>query len=273
MSEVVRRWKRYPAYKPSGVTWLGDVPAHWQVKPLKHICGMNNSVLTDAAAPDFEIRYVDIGNVDSLGRILEEQTFLFENAPSRARRRVRDGDTIISTVRTYLKAIAFMDNPAPNRIVSTGFAVLRPYPGIEPKFLWRLVQSSEFVDSVVSHSEGIGYPAINPSQLGALPAWLPPLDEQRRIAAFLDRETANLDALIAKKERLIELLQEKRTALISYAVTKGIDPSVDLKESGIEWVGQIPSPWQTRRAKCTHARRDRPAGRAEGVSAESATVE
>ena len=246
-SALVRHWNPYSAYKPSTVPWMSAVPSHWQVKPLKYICGMNNSVLADAAAPDFEMRYVDIGNVDSLGRILEEQTVLFANAPSRARRRVRDGDTIISTVRTYLKAIAFMDNPPPNRIVSTGFAVLRPYPGIEPKFLWRVVQSAEFVNAVVAHSEGIGYPAINPGQLGSLRVCVPTFEEQRRITAFLDRETAKIDALITKKRRLIELLQEKGTALITHAVTKGLDLGIPMRNSGIEWLGEIPAHWDVKR--------------------------
>jgi hypothetical protein len=157
MPEVVRRWKRYPAYKDSGVQWLGKVPAHWTLKPLKRACAINKDVLSEDTPADYEIAYVDIGNVDSLGNLLSEQTMRFENAPSRARRRVRHGDTIISTVRTYLRAIAFMEAPPENRVVSTGFAVLRPSTGIEPRFLWRVVQSSEFVDAVFSHSEGIGY--------------------------------------------------------------------------------------------------------------------
>ena len=237
----VRRWKRSPAYKLSGVEWLEKVPVHWTVKPLKRSCGINQDVLSEETPDDYELAYVDIGNVDSLGNILSEQTLRFENAPSRARRRVRRGDTIISTVRTYLRAISFMESPPENRIVSTGFAVLRPSPEVEPKFLWRAVQSSEFVDAVVSHSEGIGYPAINPSQLGSLSICLPSLDEQRRIVAFLDHETAKLDSVIGgvqllnkgqtlgKMGLLIERLQEYRSALISAAVTGKIDVREETK--------------------------------------------
>jgi type I restriction enzyme S subunit len=238
------RFKPYPAYKDSGVEWLGKIPAHWEVRPLKYCCGMNSETLNEETSPDYELRYVDISNVDSTGNVLGTEELRFENAPSRARRKVRSGDTIISTVRTYLKAIAYLNDPPDNLIVSTGFAVLRPHPGLHPPFLWRVVQSEQFVQAVQAYSEGVGYPAINPSQLGRLVVWIPKVDEQRAIAAFLDRETAKIDALVAKKERLIELLQEKRAALITQAVTKGLDPTVPMKDSGVEWLGQTPAHWE-----------------------------
>ncbi|GIW43787.1 MAG: hypothetical protein KatS3mg077_1069 [Candidatus Binatia bacterium] len=201
----------------------GEIPAHWEVKPLKFTVTMNPDVLDEGTNPDYEILYIDVGNVDSTGAIQGTESLRFENAPTRARRKVRAGDTILSTVRTYLEAVAFMTDPPDNLIVSTGFAVLRPGQNADPKFVWRLVQSQHFVDAVVSHSEGVGYPAINPSRLGRLVVWLPPLPEQRAIAAFLDRETAKIDALIAKVRQAIERLREYRTALISAAVTGKID--------------------------------------------------
>ena len=97
---------------------------------------------------------------------------------------------------------------------------------------------------MVANSEGVGYPAISPSKLGTLRTWFPPRSEQRAIAEFLDRETAKIDNLIAKKERLVELLEEKRAALITHAVTRGLDPDAPLRESGIEWLGQIPKHWE-----------------------------
>jgi type I restriction enzyme S subunit len=168
----------------------------------------------------------------------------FDVAPTRARRRVKGGDTIVSTVRTYLKAIAFMDCSPDNLIVSTGFAVLRPKSTILPKFLWRLTQSNQFVDAIVCNSVGVGYPAITPNKLGSLSIWIPALSEQRTIAAFLDRETARIDAVITEQGRLVELLREKRAVLISQAVTRGLDPSVPMRDSGVEWIGQIPTHWQ-----------------------------
>jgi len=243
--------KPYPAYKDSGVEWLGQIPAHWECRPLKFRCHINSETLGEETDPGYELQYVDISNVDSTGKILGAEELRFDNAPSRARRRVRSGDTIISTVRTYLKAIAYLDNPSNNLIVSTGFAVLRPRAALHPPFLWRVVQSEQFVQAVQAHSEGVGYPAINPGQLGRLLVWIPRLDEEREIAAFLDRATQKIDALVAKKERLIELLQEKRAALITHAVTKGLPStssgqvthSVPMKDSGVEWLGQIPADW------------------------------
>ena len=243
------RWQPYPAYKDSGVDWLGEIPRHWEMKRLKYAAAMNSDVLSESTDPDHVLQYLDISNVDSTGSILDIQEMRFENAPSRARRQVQDGDTIISTVRTYLRAIAHIDRPPDNLIVSTGFAVLRPTPELEPKYLWRLVQSSRFVDAVVAHSVGVGYPAIAPTRLADLSVWVPPLEEQRAIATFLDCETAKIDALVAKQERLIALLQEKRAALISHAVTKGLDPDVEVKDSGIPWLGEIPGHWEVRRLK------------------------
>jgi type I restriction enzyme, S subunit len=236
--------RQYPSYTATGLAWIQELPSHWKVRRLKDVVRMNPDVLGENTDPELLIRYVDIGNVDSTGQVLDHQDIAFGQAPSRARRRVRSGDTIISTVRTYLRAIAYVDGSTANLVVSTGFAVLRPGKDLDDRFLWRLVQTPEFVDAVVSHSEGIGYPAISPTQLAALSVWVPPVDEQRLIAAFLDRETAKIDALIAKKQRLIELLQEKRTALISHAVTKGLDPEVPMKESGIDSLDQIPQDWE-----------------------------
>jgi restriction endonuclease S subunit len=221
------------------------MPAGWDLRQLKHSVHVNREVLSEETDADYLIDYIDISSVDSAGNILDIQEIPFGRAPSRARRRVHGGDTIMSTVRTYLKAIAFIEDCPENLIVSTGFAVLSPGRLLCAKFVWYLVQSAQFVDAVVAHSQGVGYPAINPSRLGTLPVWIPSEPEQAAIADFLDRETAKIDALIATKERLIDLLQEKRTALIGQAVTKGLHPNVPMKDSGIQWLGEIPAHWDT----------------------------
>jgi type I restriction enzyme S subunit len=216
-------FKPYPAYKSSGIEWLGEIPEHWEVKRLKLVAHINDDVLSEATDPSYELRYLDIGNVNDRGQILAIDEISFEAAPSRARRVVRAGDTIISTVRTYLKAIGFLEAPEPNLIVSTGFAVLCPKSILNSKFLFWLVSSPNFVDAVVSHSEGVGYPAINPATLAALPMWYPDVTQQRAIANFLDRDTAKIDALVDKVHEAVERLKEYRTALISAAVTGKID--------------------------------------------------
>lgn len=223
------RGKVHAINRPSRVWGIGSLPDHWLEKPLKHVVQINSDKLADCTDTDFELEYVDIGNVTLTEGITSTEHLRFEDAPSRARRLVREGDTIVSTVRTYLKAVAHIVSPPPNLVVSTGFAVLRATPSIHGPFLYRLAQSEAFVQAIVAHSVGVSYPAINASDIGRFLIPVPPLPEQRAIAAFLDRETARIDALIAKKQRLIELLQEKRSALISQlAATDAGVPTVRL---------------------------------------------
>ena len=242
-SSTTQRYKPYPAYKPSGIECFGDIPTNWEVRRLKYIATVNDEALPETTDPDLEITYVDIGNVDSIAGITGTEELVFEDAPSRARRIVRQGDVIISTVRTYLKAIARIEPNDANLIVSTGFAVIRPQD-LDSGFAAYALGSPYFVDRVVAHSVGVSYPAINASELACLDIAFPPLPEQQAIASFLDRETARIDEMVAKKERLIELLREKRTALITRAVTKGLDPDAPMKDSGVEWLGKTPAHWE-----------------------------
>ncbi|MDP9203119.1 MAG: restriction endonuclease subunit S, partial [Gemmatimonadota bacterium] len=253
MSEVAsgieirpRRFRPYEEYKDSGVDWLNRVPRHWEVKRLKYLATVNDETLSEAADPNLEITYVDISSIDAVAGITSKETLVFDKAPSRARRVVRHGDVIVSTVRTYLRAIAPIQDPEPNLIVSTGFAVIRPRD-LDTTFAAYALRASYFVERVLADSAGVSYPAINSSALACFPITYPEINEQRAIAAFLNREMAKIDALVAKKERLIELLQEQRASLITRAVTKGLDPNAPMKDSGVEWLGEIPSRWQVKR--------------------------
>jgi len=229
--------------------WTDHVPNQWRIMRLKDIAQMNLRSLPEATDPEYEMEYLDIGGVNATGTISETLRVAFDGAPSRARRMVQDGDTIISTVRTYLKAIAFMDAPSPDLVVSTGFAILSPKEGVTPKYLYRLVQAEPFLATVIANSDGVSYPAITPTRLAMLPVCLPPVPEQRAIAAYLDAETAEIDAVIRRKERLVALLAEKRTALIARCVTSGLDPAAPTKPSGVAWLGDIPAQWKVMRTK------------------------
>jgi type I restriction enzyme S subunit len=222
-AEPLRRFKPYSAYKDSGVEWLGEIPAHWEVKRLKHLARLNSEALPEETDPGLEIIYVDIGGVDSLGRIIEKENLTFATAPTRARRLVRDGDVILSTVRTYLRAIAPIRSPEPGMVVSTGFAVVRPGNELTTEYAAYALRAPYFVERVVANSTGVSFPAINESEMATYELALPSEPEQRAIAAFLDRETAKIDALIAKVREAIDRLKELRTALISAAVTGKID--------------------------------------------------
>src|SRR5713226_271759 len=155
-----RRFRPYPEYKHSGVEWLGEIPAHWEVKRLKYLATTNDEALPEGTDPAFEITYVDISSVDTLSGITVTETLPFERAPSRARRIVREGDVIVSTVRTYLRGIAPIKKPVPNLIVSTGFAVVRPRY-LDSSFAAYALRAPYFVERVVANSVGVSYPAID----------------------------------------------------------------------------------------------------------------
>ncbi|MBN1961252.1 MAG: hypothetical protein JW841_09910 [Deltaproteobacteria bacterium] len=218
--------------------------------PLKYLATLNDEALGEDTDADFEIQYIDIGNVDASGQIHEVVTYRFTDAPSRARRRVKDGDVIISCVRTYLQAIAPIENPTDNLIVSTGFAVVRPRPGVlQAGFCKYALRESNFLAEVECRSVGVSYPAINTHDLGDIPLPVPSYTIQCLVEKFLDREITQIDSLITAKQRLLDLLAEKRKALIALAVTRGIDPKAKLRDSGVPWLGEIPGHWIITRMK------------------------
>ena len=244
-----RHLQPYPAYKPSGVEWLGDVPSHWEMRPLKHWVGINEVVLSKGTNPDFEFHYVEIGAVRTGVLIDEPRRIRFADAPSRARRVVRKGDTIISTVRTYLKAVWSADETTEDLICSTGFAVLSPRRRTAPKFLKYLAQSNSFTDRMSAESVGIAYPAIAEGKFSSFHICIPPLPEQNAIVRYLDHVDERIQRYIEAKEKLISLLQEARQATIHRAVTRGLNPDVPLKPSGVEWLEDVPAHWEVRRLK------------------------
>lgn len=238
--------ERYVAYKDSEVEWLGEIPKHWALSRVKEIAYINQKSLSDGTPLDYEFYYVDIGSVTygTSGYLSERMTF--KNAPSRAKRIVKSGDTIISTVRTYLKAITQIEN-AENLIVSTGFAVLTPKRMIFRSYFSNWLMSETFINRVSAISKGVSYPATNSTEIGDLFVLLPPHHEQTAIAAYLDTKASQID-------RKIELLNQKATyygklkqSLINETVTRGLDKSVPMKATGVEWIGEVPEHWQVQR--------------------------
>lgn len=221
---VTRGLDRSVALKPSGIEWLGDVPEHWSIKPLKRWVRLNASTLGEKTNPEFEFRYVDIGSVKT-GRLAKElERLRFEDAPSRARRVLRRGDTIISTVRTYLKAIWYINQEADDLIASTGFAVLTPGREVEPEYLGYVIQSTGFVNRVTANSIGIAYPAIAETVLGRFAVVMPStLEEQQAILAHIKAESAPLDQAIEQALTEIKLIREYRDRQISDVVTGQVD--------------------------------------------------
>ena len=246
----------YPACKYSGLPWLGDVPEHWDVRRLKHAVQINPETLSEDTDLEYLFNYMDINSVGTGYMSTPPVRQVFGNAPSRARRVMRTGDTAISTVRTYLKAAYHLQRDWPDLIASTGFAILRPPVGIVPALLGHFVRSDAFVRQVVANSVGIAYPAISETKLGTLCLPLPPLSEQRTIVHYLDYVDRRIRRYISAKQKLVDLLEEEKQAIINQAVTRGLDPDVRLKPSGVEWLGDVPEHWEVLPVKRAFLSRD-----------------
>ncbi len=248
---VKKTTKTTKAMKPSGVAWFGDIPEEWEVKRLKCIASCNDESLADDTPSNFSFDYVDVGSVKYGLGIVERESMLFADAPSRARRVVRKDDVIVSTVRTYLKSVAQIPPFNKPLIVSTGFAVLRAR-NADAIFLSYALQSQSFVDEVEAKSTGISYPAINASDLVCIKVPVPPLPEQRAIADYLDEKCGAIDAAIAEAKKGIEEYKAWKKSLIFEAVTgkrrvgafnAEKREAEKIKPSGIPWIGAIPEGW------------------------------
>ncbi|WP_061711865.1 restriction endonuclease subunit S [Kocuria palustris] len=195
-----------------------------ETAPLWALCSVNDEALSDKTNPSFSFEYVDISNV-SEGHIRDDlETLTFAAAPSRARRIARPGDVIVSTVRTYLRAIARVEETENQRIYSTGFAVLRPdLKDVDPRYIGYVLGSDQVMDEIVATSVGVSYPAIQATALQRIRIPFAPLDDQQRIADYLDRETGGIDAMIAKLDALTTQIRERRGALWSSVFAQGFE--------------------------------------------------
>lgn len=205
--------------KDSGVEWIGMIPSHWDVKPLKRVVSENQSSLGSNTPDDYELDYVEISDLDSSGRISNTTHYLFSDSPSRCRRVLSKGDVFISCVRTYLRAIGIVEDNVENLICSTGFSVLTPNDSIVSKYLFYSLRTEWFISDVVSQSEGVSYPSIQSEKLLSIRIVKPPLTEQEQIVSFLDEKTGEIDRTIQSEQNKIELLKEYRQSLISSVIT------------------------------------------------------
>ena len=252
---TAERYRPYPAYRDSGVEWLGDIPEHWDVKRLKEFATVQLSNVDKKTADDEDAvqlcNYVDVYYNHKIGRRIE---FMPATAtPSQIRRfSLRTGDILItkdSETWTDIAVPAVVMEDLPGVLCGYHLAHIRPHEKHDGFFLAHCIAAVGPRDQYHVAANGITRFGLTGDAIRNGTLAIPPLVEQRRIAAFLDFETEKVDALVAQKERLIELLQEKRTALITRAVTKGIDPDAPMKDSGVQWMGEIPSHWSVRRLK------------------------
>ena len=222
---------RYPAYKDSGVAWLGKVPGHWGVKRLKH----NLKLLTEKTVR--REHPVALENIESWsGRFVETETEFEGEGVA-----FEEGDILFGKLRPYL-AKAYLADTAGEAVGD--FHVMRPSKNIEGRFAQYQILNREFIAIVDGSTFGAKMPRASWDFLCNMALATPPKPEQAAIAAFLDRETEKIDALVAEQEKLIQLLREKRQAVISHAVTKGLNPAAPMKHTGIEWLGEMPKHWE-----------------------------
>lgn len=253
----------YPSYKASGVEWLGDLPDPWAVKRARFSVAVNpRSRRLTALGPDDEVSFLPMDNVGEYGGLRLDQTRQLADIGA-GYTEFDDGDVVIAKITPcFENGKGALASGLTNGMAfgTTELHVLRPGQAVDRRFLFYFTISRCFRSVGEGEMYGAGGQKRVPPEFCknvALP--LPPAEDQCAIADFLDRETARIDALIAKKRTLIERLQEKRTALISRTVTRGLppaaaraaglDPNPKLKPSGIDWLGDIPEHWHSKPLK------------------------
>jgi type I restriction enzyme S subunit len=251
----VNRFRTYSAYRHSGVKWLGQIPAHWCVRRLKEVASVRLSNVDkkslDGESPVRLCNYTDVYYHD---RITSDMDFMAATASAEQIRRFRlqRGDVLITKDSESWDDIAVpsvVEADLDNVLCGYHLALLRPTDALHGPYLSRLLGAPGPREQFRVAANGITRFGLGGDAIAEAATLVPPLPDQHVIAAFLDRETARIDALVAKKEALVELLQEKRTALITRAVTKGLDATVPLKNSGVEWLGEIPAHWEVKRLR------------------------
>ncbi|MBW8269982.1 restriction endonuclease subunit S [Caldovatus aquaticus] len=250
----------YPAYRDSGVPWLGQVPAHWEVVPLKRLASFAGGGTPNRDVPAFwngDVPWVSPKDMKS-EVVHSTEEYITEAGLAAGAASLIEANAVLMVVRSgilrHTIPVAINDRPV---ALNQDMKAIRFDEGrCQARFLLRLVQGLNDLFLNLWRKEGATVESIEHSYLAGTTIPLPPPAEQRAIAAFLDRECGKIDALVAEQERLIALLKEKRQAVISHTVTKGLDPSVPMKDSGVPWLGQVPAHWEVVRGRLLFVERD-----------------
>jgi|688.fasta_scaffold136858_3 type I restriction enzyme S subunit len=244
---------RYPAYKDSGVEWLGEVPEHWNLVQIKRILqsieqGWSPQCEAAPAEPG-EWGVLKVGCVNGGKFNPDENKALPRELLPDERLAIRNGDVLVSRANTreLVGSVAMAGRDYPSILLCDKLYRLRTNQATCcPAFLARYLVSDGARNVIETSASGASNSMLNIGQsvIVNMPIALPSAREQAAVIDFLDRETAKIDALIAEQQRLIGLLQEKRQAVISHAVTKGLNPDAPVKDSGVEWLGEVPEHWE-----------------------------
>lgn len=221
---------KYPAYKESGIEWIGKVPVGWNIKSIKRVAQLHTEKSNNRIFP------VALENIQSkTGKFVSSDTEFEGEGVS-----FQKGDILFGKLRPYLAKVWLADKAGE---AVGDFHVINPISCNGDFLRWILI-SDEVISQIDGSTFGAKMPRASWDFISQLSVPLPPVSEQQAIASFLDRECEKIDALIAEQERLIALLAEKRQAVISHAVTKGLNPTAPMKDSGIPWIGMVPEGWE-----------------------------
>ena len=243
---------RYPQYKDSGVDWLGQVPAHWEVKPFKREIDRNDGGVwgddPDGKGDTIVLRSTE-QTVDGRWQISEPATRKLSD-DERSASFLAEGDLLLtkssgSSLHIGKTTLVTPEIASMACCYSNFMQRIRTKSSLLPKLAWYVMNNDlarRQFDLLSNSTTGLAN--LNGTMVGQILVPVPPFPEQREIAGFLDRETGKIDALVAEQERLLELLKEKRQAVISHAVTRGLNPNAPLKPSGLDWLGDVPAHWE-----------------------------
>ncbi len=239
---------RYDRYKDSGVAWLGEVPAHWRMVKIKHLTSRIGSGKTPLGGNE---TYVDEGvmflrsqNVYDEGLYLDDVVYISAAVDElMAASRVLACDILLNITGASIGRSCVVPSELPAANVNQHVCIIRLADPSYVAFVGWCFKSAPIKGQIDFAQNGAAREGLNFEQIAGLVAACPPAEEQQAIAAFLDRETATIDALITEQRRLIDLLREKRQAVISHAVTKGLDPEAPMRDSGVAWLGEVPAHW------------------------------
>ena len=237
-------FRRYPEYRDSGVEWLGEIPAHWGVRRLKAIASIRYGLGQPPRESKHGLPLIRDTNIDN-GRIVQSDLIHVDpsDVPVSRKPFLERNEIIVVRSGAYTADSAIVREPYAGAVA--GYDMVVSVSGADPEFI-AIALLSKYVrhDQLISASTRSAQPQLNAEELGSAVLALPLRSEQAAIADFLDRQTGAIDRLVRKKERLIDLLKEKRASLISHAVTHGLDPAAPMKDSGVESLGEIPAHWE-----------------------------
>lgn len=231
----------YPSYRDSGVKWLGPAPTHWRPSRFKQVF-KERSERSETGEEEL-LSVSAYTGVTPRSEIIGDGDFLSRAESLEGYKKCEPGDLVMNIMLAWNRGLGITNYSG---IVSPAYSVFKIQGENSPRFLDYLVRSDATTAYFKAFSAGVidSRLRLYPDVFGSLRCVLPPAPEQVAIAAFLDRETAKIDALVEEQRRLVELLKEKRQAVISHAVTKGLDPTVPMKDSGVEWLGEVPAHWE-----------------------------